>query len=162
MNMQLREPKVFAPQAFAPGTKPLRIVMLGLRGFPDVQGGVERHVEHLSRRLVELGCEVEAIVRSPYMPKDCPPSWHGVKLHPVWSPRVTGVEALVHSFLGVFHAARMKPDILHIHSIGPALFAPLARALGLRVVVTHHVSTTRTRNGARRRARCCGSASASA
>jgi glycosyltransferase involved in cell wall biosynthesis len=139
MNMQLREPKVFAPQAFAPGTKPLRIVMLGLRGFPDVQGGVERHVEHLSRRLVELGCEVEAIVRSPYMPKDCPPSWHGVKLHPVWSPRVTGVEALVHSFLGVFHAARMKPDILHIHSIGPALFAPLARALGLRVVVTHHV-----------------------
>ncbi|MBX9774382.1 MAG: glycosyltransferase family 4 protein [Xanthobacteraceae bacterium] len=144
MNMPLREPQVFAsqvrsPQSTAVGAKPLRIVMLGLRGFPDVQGGVERHVEHLSRRLVELGCEVEAIVRSPYMPEDCPRTWHGVKLHPIWSPRVTGVEALVHSFLGVFHAARIKPDILHIHSIGPALFAPLARALGLRVVVTHHV-----------------------
>jgi glycosyltransferase involved in cell wall biosynthesis len=134
MNMIYREPQVRAPAA-----KPLRIVMLGLRGFPDVQGGVERHVEHLSRRLVELGCEVEAIVRSPYMPKGSPTTWHGVTLHPIWSPRVTGVEALLHSFLGVLYAARMKPDILHIHSIGPALFAPLARALGLRVVVTHHV-----------------------
>jgi glycosyltransferase involved in cell wall biosynthesis len=144
MNMLVRGPQVLAPESPAPQkpaatAKPLRIAMLGLRGFPDVQGGVERHVEHLSRRLVELGCEVEAIVRSPYMPKGSPKVWHGVKLQPLWSPRVTGVEALIHSFLGVLYAARMKPDILHIHSIGPALFAPLARALGLRVVVTHHV-----------------------
>jgi glycosyltransferase involved in cell wall biosynthesis len=134
MNMAVREPQLSARSA-----RPLRIAMLGLRGFPDVQGGVERHVEHLSRRLVELGCEVEAIVRSPYMPDGGPATWHGVTLTRIWSPRVTGVEALVHSFLGVLHAARTRPDILHIHSIGPALFAPLARALGLRVVVTHHV-----------------------
>ena len=134
MNMVYREPQVYGAAA-----KPLRIAMLGLRGFPDVQGGVERHVEHLSRRLVELGCDVEAIVRSPYMPASSPKIWHGVRLHAIWSPRVTGVEALVHSFLGVLHAARTRPDILHIHSIGPALFAPLARAFGLQVVVTHHV-----------------------
>lgn len=139
MNVILREPQVFAPQLPPPAAKPLRIVMLGLRGFPNVQGGVERHVEHLSRRLVELGCEVEAIVRSPHMPEGSPSVWHGVKLRVIWSPRMNGVEALVHSFLGVLSAARMKPDILHIHSIGPALFAPLARALGLRVVVTHHL-----------------------
>ena len=35
-------------------------------------------------------------------------------------------------------AAFRRPDILHIHSMGPALFTPLARALGLRVVVTYH------------------------
>jgi len=133
MNMLYRDPQA------SPRVAPLRIAMLGLRGFPDVQGGVERHVEHLSRRLVELGCDVEAIVRSPYMPAGSPDTWHGVRLHAIWSPRVTGVEALVHSFLGVLRAARTRPDILHIHSIGPALFAPLARALGLRVVVTHHV-----------------------
>lgn len=134
MNMIYREPQVVASAA-----KQMRVAMLGLRGFPDVQGGVERHVEQLSRRLVELGCDVEAIVRSPYMPEGSPKRWHGVKLTPIWSPRTTGVEALVHSFLGVLYAARTRPDILHIHSIGPALFAPLARALGLRVVVTHHV-----------------------
>jgi glycosyltransferase involved in cell wall biosynthesis len=38
----------------------------------------------------------------------------------------------------VIYAALARPDILHIHAIGPALVTPLARLLGLRVVVTHH------------------------
>jgi glycosyltransferase involved in cell wall biosynthesis len=36
------------------------------------------------------------------------------------------------------YAAWRRPDVLHVHAIGPALFTPLARLLGLRVVVTHH------------------------
>src|SRR5574338_494602 len=32
----------------------------------------------------------------------------------------------------------VRPDVLHIHAVGPALVTPLARLLGLRVVVTHH------------------------
>jgi glycosyltransferase involved in cell wall biosynthesis len=36
------------------------------------------------------------------------------------------------------YAALIRPDILHIHAVGPALWTPLARLLGLRVVVTHH------------------------
>ena len=45
----------------------------------------------------------------------------------------------MHTLLGVLRSAWTRPDILHIHSIGPALFTPLARAFGLRVVVTHHL-----------------------
>ena len=45
----------------------------------------------------------------------------------MWSPRLKGIEALVHTFLGVLRATITRPDILHIHSIGPALFTPLAR-----------------------------------
>ena len=33
-----------------------------------------------------------------------------------------------------------RPDILHIHGIGPAFFTPLGRMLGLNVVVTHHMA----------------------
>jgi glycosyltransferase involved in cell wall biosynthesis len=116
----------------------LRVTMLGLRGFPDVQGGVEKHVENLSVRLAELGCDVEAIVRSPYMSGKGGRIWQDVTLHPIWSPRIQGVETFVHTFLGVLHAARTRPDVLHIHAIGPAFFTPLARLAGLRVVVTHH------------------------
>jgi glycosyltransferase involved in cell wall biosynthesis len=49
-----------------------------------------------------------------------------------------GLEAIVHSFLGVLVAAVHRPDILHIQAIGPALVTPLARLQGLKVVVTHH------------------------
>ncbi|HEY7244827.1 MAG TPA: glycosyltransferase family 4 protein [Xanthobacteraceae bacterium] len=117
----------------------LRVTMLGLRGFPDVQGGVETHAQNLALQLVELGCKVEVLTRSGYIPRGSSRSWRGIELVRLWSPRIKGLEAFVHSFLGVLRAACTRPDILHIHAIGPALFTPLARALGLRVVVTHHV-----------------------
>lgn len=118
----------------------LRVTMLGLRGFPNVQGGIERHVENLSRELSRLGCSVEAIVRSPYVGRDADRQWQGIALCRLWSPRVKGLEPFMHTFLGVLHAAWRRPDILHIHGIGPAFFTPLGRMLGLNVVVTHHMA----------------------
>ncbi len=117
----------------------LRVAILGFRGFPNVQGGAEKHVESLSCALAEIGCDVEAIMRSPYLAKGEDARWRNVKRSRIWSPRTFGIEPFVHTFLGVIHAAFNRPDILHIHAIGPALFTPLARAFGLRVVVTHHV-----------------------
>ena len=119
-------------------TKPIRVMMLGLRGFPDVQGGIETHAEHLAPMLVSLGCELEVVVRSAYQKPNIGKEWCGVKLTKLWSPKSKTFEAIVHTFLGVLYAAIKRPDILHIHAIGPALMTPLARLLGLRVVVTHH------------------------
>jgi glycosyltransferase involved in cell wall biosynthesis len=135
MNMVSRSHEIAADAL--PG---LRVTMLGLRGFPNVQGGVERHVENLSRELAHLGCSVEAIVRSPYVSKDAAREWQGIRLRRLWSPRAKGIEPFVHTLLGVLHAAWTRPDILHIHGIGPALFTPLGRLLGLNVVVTHHMA----------------------
>jgi glycosyltransferase involved in cell wall biosynthesis len=118
----------------------LRVTMLGLRGFPNVQGGVERHVENLARELGALGCSVEAILRSPYVSKDVGRTWQGVRLCRLWSPRIKGLEPFVHTFLAVLRAAWTRPDILHIHGIGPAFFTPLGRMLGLNVIVTHHMA----------------------
>jgi glycosyltransferase involved in cell wall biosynthesis len=115
-------------------------MVLGVRGFPGVEGGVESHAEHLYPLLVERGCEVESLVRAAHVPKEIGDAWKGVHLRRLWAPttRLPGVEALVHSFFGVVYAALRKPDLLHIHSIGPAIFCPLARLLGLRVVFTYH------------------------
>lgn len=118
--------------------KPLRVMMLGLRGFPNVQGGIETHAEHLAPLLVQQGCTLEVIVRAAYQPQSVGNAWQGVKFTRLWAPKSKGLEAIVHTFLGVLYAAIKRPDILHIHAIGPALMTPLARLLGLKVVVTHH------------------------
>lgn len=118
--------------------KPLRVMMLGLRGFPNVQGGVETHAEHLAPLLVNFGCHLEVIARSPYQDKAIGKKWRGVRFTSLWAPKSKGFEAIVHSFLGVLYAAVKRPDILHIHAIGPALMTPVARLLGLKVIVTHH------------------------
>jgi glycosyltransferase involved in cell wall biosynthesis len=56
----------------------------------------------------------------------------------LWSPRARVIETAVHTLLGVLYAAWRRPDVLHLHAVGPGLLAPLARLLGLRVVMTHH------------------------
>lgn len=119
-------------------SRPLKVMMLGLRGLPRVQGGVERHVEELALRLAKSGCMVEVLARGPYVDRKGPHRWRGLVVTPLPAPRTRSLEAVVHTLVGVIHAARRGPDVLHIHAVGPSLLVPFARALGLRVVVTHH------------------------
>jgi glycosyltransferase involved in cell wall biosynthesis len=116
----------------------MKVIVLGLRAIPGVAGGVESHSEHLYPLLAESGIDVEILVRSPYADPSFGNAWRGVRIRRLWSPQKSGIEAVIHTFLGVLYAAVRRPDILHIHSIGPAIFTPLARLLGLRVIVTCH------------------------
>lgn len=113
-------------------------MVLGLRGIA-VQGGIESHARMLYPLLARLGCEIEIVQRSPYFPRgERRPYWHGMKLTYLWSPTRPGLETAVHTLLGVLYAAVRRPDVLHLHAVGPGLLAPLARLFGLRVVLTHH------------------------
>ncbi|MCX5687424.1 MAG: glycosyltransferase family 4 protein [Candidatus Omnitrophica bacterium] len=115
----------------------MRIVILGTRGFPDVQGGVEKHCEILAAGLVKLGCEVIVFTRKPYVDAGIK-EYKGVKLVSLPAFRSKLFEAFLHTFIGVFAALKYKPDILHIQGIGPAFFSPLAKILRMKVVVTSH------------------------
>lgn len=118
----------------------MHIMVLGLRGFPGIQGGVEKHAEQLYTRIAtKTDHKIEIITRSAYWPVDTnyrPPK--NLYHTSIWSPKAAGVEALVHSLLGTCYAIIKRPDILHVHAVGPALFTPLARLFGIKVVFTHH------------------------
>ena len=116
----------------------MKITVIGLRGIPSIQGGVETHAEHLYPLLVKLGCEVEIIARSGSIPVNHTRSWKGVKIKRIWAPKTSGIESFLHTLLATIYAAIKRPDILHIHAIGPAIMTPIARLFGLRVIVTHH------------------------
>jgi len=115
------------------------IAVIGTRGFPDVQGGVERHCEEVYPRLAARGFDVLVFTRSPYT-QAAPQmsSWRGIRLRKLWAPRRQSLEAIYHSAAAVVWARAAGARIVHLHAIGPGLAAPLARALGLRVVFTHH------------------------
>lgn len=117
----------------------MKIFVTGTRGIPDIQGGVETHCENLYPRIAKIGGDVTLIRRSCYVDKSNKVSEYcGVKLTDIYAPRKKSFEAIVHSFLAVLYAFVKRADVVHIHAIGPALFTPLARLLGLRVIVTHH------------------------
>ena len=117
----------------------MKIVVLGTRGFPGIAGGIERHCENLYPALGRLGCHVVVLARGRYFSQTARPgSYEGVDLRYLVCPGPSSLETLLHTGLGVFIAALVRPDILHIHGIGPGVLVPLARLLGLRVVLTHH------------------------
>jgi glycosyltransferase involved in cell wall biosynthesis len=119
--------------------RPARLFVTGLRGFPSVMGGVESHCEQLYPRIRRLSdrWSVTVLARRAYVGGD-PYEVDGVRIVPLPSTRGTSTEAIVGTLLSVLEARRRGADLLHIHAIGPALLTPLARLLGLRVVVTHH------------------------
>lgn len=117
----------------------MKIVVTGTRGIPDIQGGVETHCEELFPRIAALGHDVTVIRRSCYVtPQNRRREFRSVRLLDIFAPRLKSLEAILHTFLAVVKARTMCPDILHIHAIGPSLMVPLARLLGMKVVMTHH------------------------
>lgn len=117
----------------------LKIIVLGLRGIPEIQGGIEKHCEQLYPKLAQYGCNIEIVGRSPFLKKKRS-YYQKLMIRRLYAPdpKYKGLEAFVNTFIGVLYAAFKKPDIVHIHAVGPALFVPLARILGQKVIVTHH------------------------
>lgn len=116
----------------------MKVMVLGVRALPGVAGGVESHCEGLYPQVARIGVDVEVLVRSPYVGRTMTTHWQGIHIQRIWSPKKSGLETVVHTLVGVLYAAVRRPDVLHLHSVGPSIFTPLARLLGLRVVVTHH------------------------
>jgi glycosyltransferase involved in cell wall biosynthesis len=116
----------------------MKIVVTGTRGFPNIQGGIETHCEELYPRIAAFdGMEVIVTRRRRYLTATSDSSWRGVRFKDMGVPAINGVESAIHTLLSVFYARYVGADVLHIHGIGPAIVVPLARILGLKVVVTH-------------------------
>ncbi|MGH9638384.1 MAG: glycosyltransferase family 4 protein, partial [Candidatus Angelobacter sp.] len=126
------------PALNAIGESSPHVMVIGLRGFPGVQGGVETHAQNLYPAIAVAGFRVTVALRSPHIKGGHPSEWNGVKFVKLWAPRSKHMEAIAHTFLAIMYAAFRRPDVLHIQAIGPAVLTPLARFLGLKVVVTHH------------------------
>lgn len=117
--------------------KKIKVCVLGTRGFPDVQGGVEKHCENLYPRLARLGCDVTVFTRPDYVDAG-KNEYDGVRLVPLKTPKSKFFEAFVHTGRGILSARLSGCDLVHIHAIGPSFFAPFARLMGLKVITTNH------------------------
>jgi glycosyltransferase involved in cell wall biosynthesis len=98
---------------------------------------VEKHCQELFPRIAAQGHEIMLARRSSYV-SDGLKNWQGVKLVDFYTPHRKAFEAITHTFLALMAARGYKPEIVHIHAIGPSLLTPLARLMGYTVVITNH------------------------
>lgn len=115
------------------------VCVVGLRGIPGIMGGVESHCEELLPRLGAQCPELRFLVigRRHYAGSR-PSLFKNVVVFPLPAPRRQSLETLVSSLLGILYARRVGARAVHIHAIASGLLAPLARLLGMKVLLTVH------------------------
>ncbi len=118
----------------------MKIAVIGAKGLPPEQGGIEHHCAEIYPRMVAQGHSVDLFARSFYTNK---PGWNqhdykGVRVVSLPCPKGGGTDVIMSSALGSMLTAG-KYDIIHFHALGPALFSWLPRIISpAKIVVTCH------------------------
>lgn len=110
-----------------------RVFVFGIRGFPWIGGGAERHSEELYPRLVKKGYDITVLCR-----KYSFPVWKGIKFKKLPYINNRYLETMSHSIICSLYCLIKRPDIIHIHNMGACLLVPLLSFSGLKVVFSVH------------------------
>lgn len=117
----------------------MRIAMIGQKGIPARDGGVERHVHDLAVRLQDQGFDVTVYSRRWYT-RSNHTSYQGVQVVHLPTLHTKHLDTIVHTFLATLHAIHHKHDIIHYHGVGPSLLSWIPRIFApqVKVITTFH------------------------
>ena len=121
----------------------MRIAMIGQKGiFVTHDGGIETHVDNLSKTLAEMGHKVFVYSRKHYTPRKLKKSSGFRNLKLIFTPSLNTkyLDAITHTLTSTIHALFQKYDVIHYHGVGPSMLSFLPRILKWRAktVVTFH------------------------
>lgn len=117
----------------------MKIAVIGAKGLPAKQGGIEHYCQELYPRMVEQGHSVDLFARSSYTDSPWLENYdvRGVRVISLPSLKFKGLDALSNSALGAIASSARHYDIVHFHAMGPSLMTWLPRiASCAKVVVT--------------------------
>ncbi|TBR58052.1 glycoside hydrolase [Westiellopsis prolifica IICB1] len=117
----------------------MKIAVIGAKGLPPRQGGIEHYCAEIYPRMTAQGNTVDLFARCSYTQA----SWlvhhkfQGVRVISLPGLQIKGVDAFLTSALSAIAATGRKYDIIHFHALGPSLFTGLAKiTTSAKVVVT--------------------------
>lgn len=120
----------------------MKIAVIGSKGLPPHQGGIEHQCAEIYPRMVAAGHRVDLYARSSYNANSTHgkvSTYRGVKVITMPSIKLRGIDALACSGMSATLAATKSYDIIHFHALGPALFTPVPRLIsGAKILTTCH------------------------
>ena len=118
----------------------MRIGVIGTRGFPEIQGGIETHCMELYQRIGSLGDnKIVVYRRKPYLNSENRKArFQNIRFIDFYVPKSKNFETFLHSLYATVHALFQRFDIVHFHNTGPGFFIPLLRLSGAKIVFTYH------------------------
>jgi glycosyltransferase involved in cell wall biosynthesis len=119
----------------------MKIAVIGAKGLPAHQGGIERYCEEMYPGMVAQGHTVDLFARQSYtnLPGFGRYDYKGVRVISMPSIPLKGVDAFFASGLGTIASILNRYDVVHFHALGPAIFCWLPKLTrSAKVVVTCH------------------------
>tara|TARA_R110000824_G_scaffold4308_1_gene20667 strand:+ start:17658 stop:18833 length:1176 start_codon:yes stop_codon:yes gene_type:complete len=110
------------------------ILVVGARGIPDVEGGVEKNAERLFPLIASRGWKVCVAGMKPYLQTG---QFRGVSLWRAPSLGVLKIDRLIYTFATLFKAVRMRPEIVHFTGLEPALLLWAYKLIGCKTIVRY-------------------------
>lgn len=117
----------------------MKIAVIGVKGLPAKQGGIENYCAEVYPRMVAQGHSVDLFARASYTDSAWLDNYdfEGVQVCSLPSLPLRGIDAFISSALGAIASSTTKYDIVHFHALGPSLFSWLPKlASRAKVVVT--------------------------
>ena len=115
-------------------TNPLKIAIIGSRGYPYVYSGYETLIKELSERLVGRGCEVTVYCHRNLF-KEKPALVNGIKLVYVPTIETKSLSQLIHSFLSMSHAVVSDVDVIFAVNAANGPFGLISKIFRKRTAI---------------------------
>jgi glycosyltransferase involved in cell wall biosynthesis len=119
----------------------MKIAVVGAKGLPPKQGGIEHYCAELYPRIVKQGHSVDLFARSSYTDTQSTQSYdfQGVRVQNLPLLEIRGADAFFASALGVLTTSGRRYDIIHFHALGPSLLTALSKVVSkAKIIVTCH------------------------
>ena len=107
---------------------PLKIAIIGSRGYPYVYSGYETLIKELCERLVDRDCEVTVYCHRNLF-KEKPALVNGIKLVYVPTIETKSLSQLIHSFLSMCHAVVSDVDVIFAVNAANGPFGLISKIL---------------------------------
>ena len=115
-------------------TNPLKIAIIGSRGYPYVYSGYETLIKELSERLVGRDCEVTVYCHRNLF-KEKPALVNGIKLVYVPTIETKSLSQLIHSFLSMSHAVVSDVDVIFAVNAANGPFGLISKIFRKRTAI---------------------------
>jgi glycosyltransferase involved in cell wall biosynthesis len=111
-----------------------KVFVVGARGIPDVEGGVEKSAERIFPLVAARGWTVILVGLRQHIKSA---SFCGVELRAAPSSRILKTDKLLYYFSAVRMAMKLKPDVVHMQGLGSAIMLWAYKLMGAKTVVRY-------------------------
>ena len=105
---------------------PLKISIIGSRGYPYVYSGYETLVKNIGERMVTGGAQVTVYCHS-YLFDEKPKHLNGIHLKYIPTIKSKSLSQLIHSFFAFWHAAFSNADVVLVLNVSNGPFGIITR-----------------------------------